>query len=223
MRALAAIPAILALSAAPAMAQNGQSEIYVPPPPTIVPAKSAPAPAPTPAPAPPPPGLIQTPLPPVSSTTATATAAPPTTPNEGTNAAPAAVGSNMAAPSPAAGTPAANGATGTEPPPDIAPPTPNKWVPGKTAMLGVLNEVDGSTSTVSIPVGGQAKVGNLTVSVQACMIRPPDELPDAAIFLTVQTGDNSAAPLYRGWMLRSAPGATVVGDASETFRAINCS
>jgi hypothetical protein len=91
-------------------------------------------------------------------------------------------------------------------------------------MLGVLNEVDGSTSQVSVPVGGQpAKTGDVLVSVQACATRPPQELPDTAVFLTVQPADGgNAAPLYRGWMLRSAPGAAVVGNAAESFRVISC-
>jgi hypothetical protein len=109
-------------------------------------------------------------------------------------------------------------------PPDVAPVIPNVWVPGKVATLGVLNEVDGGTSTVSIPVGGQSAIGDLQVSVQACATRPPDQLPDAAIFLTVTpSGNAAAAALYRGWMVRSAPGATVVGDSSEAFRIIGCS
>jgi hypothetical protein len=114
----------------------------------------------------------------------------------------------------------------TTPPaaPDTAPAIPNTWLPGKTAILGVLDKVDGGAGQVSIPVGGQANVGDLQVSVQSCVTRPPDQLPDTAIFLTVQnSSDGSGSALYRGWMVRSAPGATVVGDASETFRVINCS
>jgi hypothetical protein len=109
-------------------------------------------------------------------------------------------------------------------PPDTAPTVPNTWVPGKTAVLGVLNKVDGGASQISIPVGSQANVGDLQVSVQSCVTRPPDQIPDTAIFLSVQNNTNSSdSPLFRGWMVRSEPGATVVGDASETFRVVNCS
>jgi hypothetical protein len=97
-------------------------------------------------------------------------------------------------------------------------------VPGHTAVIGVLNEVDGSTAEITLPVGGSpVKTGDALVSVQACATRPPQELPDTAVFLTVQpAADTSAAPLFRGWMLRSAPGATVVGNAAESFRVIRC-
>jgi hypothetical protein len=45
-----------------------------------------------------------------------------------------------------------------------------------------------------------------------------------AVFLALQSTQNpSAPPDYRGWLVRSAPGAAVAGDASETFRVIDCS
>jgi hypothetical protein len=116
---------------------------------------------------------------------------------------------------------AANTDTGT-PPPDAAPPPP-PWAMGKTATLGVLDKVDGGTSQVTIPVGGQAAVGDLQVNVLACATRPAGQIPDTAIYLSAQAAGAAGAPLYHGWMLRSAPGAAVVGDASETFRVINCS
>jgi len=113
--------------------------------------------------------------------------------------------------------------TAAAPPPDdsLPPQPPDSWVPGKAAQLGVLNKVDGSVSSITIPVGGQNQIGDLTVSVLACVIRPADEIPDAAVFIAA-TGAGAAAPIYRGWMVRSMPGAAVVGDASETFRVISC-
>jgi hypothetical protein len=116
----------------------------------------------------------------------------------------------------------ANTDTGAPAPPDAAPPPP-PWAMGKTATLGVLDKVDGGTSQVTIPVGGQAAVGDLQVAVLACATRPPGQIPDTAIYLSAQASGAAGAPLYHGWMLRSAPGAAVVGDASETFRVIGCS
>jgi hypothetical protein len=105
-----------------------------------------------------------------------------------------------------------------------AAPPANNWVPGTTAKLGVLNKIDGSVTEISVAVGGQANAGDLRVSVLACVTRPPGEIPDAAIFLAAAAAaDNAGAPVYRGWIVRSAPGAAVAGDASETFRVIDCS
>jgi hypothetical protein len=103
-------------------------------------------------------------------------------------------------------------------------PPANNWVPGTTAKLGVLNKIDGSVTEISVAVGGQANVGDLQVSVLACVTRPAGEIPDAAIFLAAQNPtDNADAPVYRGWIVRSVPGAAVAGDASEIFRVIDCS
>jgi hypothetical protein len=209
MRLFLAVALLVPLSA-PAWAQmqnNGNSVIAVPLAPPVVAAPPTPA-APVAPLAPPPPGLVQTPVPP-------GPVAPPETaaPNAPAGAAPGATAAGSAPAAPPA-------------PPDAMPVIPNDWVPGKIATIGVLNEIDGGTAQVSIPVGGQSKIGDLQVSVQACDIRPPTELPDAAIFLSVTQpsgGDGSGTTLYRGWMLRSEPGATVVGDASETFRVIGCS
>ncbi|MGO9819014.1 MAG: DUF2155 domain-containing protein [Acidocella sp.] len=197
---VSALAVALLLGSGVAWAQNDQSVIVIPPAPPIVSAPQAPAPAPAP----------QAPAAAAQVQSQTLPAVPPVQ-TQGTQTQPA------SGPAPAANTQPA--------PPDVAPTPPNDWVPGHTAVLGVLNEVDGSTSQLSVPVGGQpAKAGDVLVSVQACAIRPPQDLPDAAVFLTVQPADDStAAPLYRGWMLRSAPGATVVGNAAETFRVIGCS
>jgi hypothetical protein len=181
--------------------------IAVPPAPAIVPEPSGIQPIPVPA-MPPPPGLVP--------------ATPPADIDSGDNTPP---------PAPAPGAPPADNSANTgqaapasPPVQDIAPIPPNTWLPGKTAEIGVLDKIDGSVSQLSIPVGGQSVVGDLQVSVQACMIRPPDQVPDAAVFLALQsTQDTSAPPDYRGWLIRSAPGAAVAGDASETFRVIGCS
>jgi hypothetical protein len=194
MRVTAALA--LALSPGLAWAQNDQSVIVIPPAPPVVaapPAASSPPAAPVP--------------PPVTSQTL-----PAVPPGAG----------SVAAPEQGQGAPAQAQAQPT--PPDVAPTPPNDWVPGHTAIIGVLNEVDGSTAEITLPVGGPpVKTGDVLVSAQACATRPPQELPDTAVFLTVQpAGDSNAAPLYRGWMLRSAPGATVVGNAAESFRVIRC-
>lgn len=183
------------LSVGNAWAQDGGSEIVIPPAPPLVPeAPSAPAPV-QPVMQQPPPGLVQ--------------AAPPT------------AGASTAPSSPSV--PSATAAA-QPPPPDLAPTQPNNWTPGTTAVLGVLNKVDGSTAQLSLPVGAEPQTtGDLSVSVQACLNRPAGQIPDVAVFLTVDTLQQGASPLYRGWMVRSAPGATFAGNAGQTFRVMGCS
>jgi hypothetical protein len=224
MRAFAAVSVLaFSLSASLALAQSSDGgvaspavppAIAVPPAPPMVAAPPSVQPIPAPA-LPPPPGLVPA-TPPADIDTGDNGATP--APGDGSAATgQAATAPTQAAPAPAAPTPAA-------PVQDIAPIPPNTWLPQKTAEIGVLDKVDGSVSTLSIPVGGQSVVGDLQVNVQACMTRPPDQVPDAAVFLALQSTQNPAAPPdYRGWLVKSAPGAAVAGDASETFRIIDCS
>jgi hypothetical protein len=220
MRALAAFSAIaLGLSAGAALAQStdgssgaaaAPAAIAVPPAPAIVAAPPSVQPIPAPDLPPPPPGLVPA-TPPADIDTGGSAATGQSTPDGSATPGQAA----SAAPTPA---------TPAPPVQDIAPVPPNTWLPAKTAEIGVLDKIDGSVSTVSIPVGGQSVVGDLQVNVQACVIRPPDQVPDAAVFLALQSTQNPAAPPgYRGWLVKSAPGAAVAGDASETFRVIDCS
>lgn len=204
MRRIAFVFAVL-LSAGPAWAQNGGSEIVIPPAPPLTPEAPSPPPPIQPAPQQPPPGLVQTPLPPPAGDEGTTPPAPSAAPPGNATPPP---GSTAALPAP----------------PDVAPTQPDNWTQGTTAVLGVLNKVDGSTTQLSLTVGGQAQTtGDLSVSVQACSSRPAGQIPDVAVFLTVSPTQDGATPLYHGWMLRSAPGATFVGNAGQTFRVIGCS
>jgi hypothetical protein len=210
MRLRAALVVVAALAAAPATAQTANAPVAVPLAPVIVPAAPV-------APAPPPAAAAA-----ASSSAPTAGSAPVAIPPASAAAAPAAPAATATPDAPAA--PASAAAAAAPEAPDTPPVIANTWLPKNNATLGVLDKVDGSIMQVSIPVGGQASVGDVTIAVQSCLVRPPDQVPDAAIFLSVQTGggdDNT--PLYRGWMVRSMPGATVVGDASEIFRLISCS
>ena len=217
------------LGAAPYSGSQDNNVIAVPPAPAIVAAPPAPV-SPPPPPTPVPPGLVQA-SPPAAAddgnadngsadngdTGMPAQPAPGPAPDQspGTNPAGAAAGT------PAPGQP--DTAQNQPPDQDVIPAPPNTWQPGKFAKIGVLDKVDGGAKEISIPVGGQSVVGDLQVSVLACVTRPPDQVPDAAAFLALQnTGNLSAPPDYRGWLIRSEPGAAVAGDASETFRVIDC-
>jgi len=169
-----------------------------------------------------PPGQVETPVPPADQDDGQAQAvqaAPASGQPDGTQAA-----SPPAAPGPAAPSQAAPSQTAPDTADSTPPPVPNDWVPEKTAEIGILDKVDGGASTVSVPVGGQTTAGDLQISVLACVARPPNEVPDDAVFLDIQpTDDSSGGPIFRGWMIRSIPGATVVGNASETLRVVSCS
>jgi hypothetical protein len=185
--------AILLLLATPAFAQT--STVIPPAPPVVAAPPAAPAPA--------------TPSPSASTPTQIGQTPAQNFDNGSTQPAPA--------------TPDQSTLVTAPPPATTAPAIPNTWLPGTSATLGVLNTVDGTSSQVTIQVGGHAVIGDMTVSVLACANRPPTQVPDAAIFLTTApTASANIAPGFRGWLIRSMPGATVAGDAGEVFRVVNC-
>jgi hypothetical protein len=208
-----------------------QNTVAVPPPPPIV---STPLSAPLPqvvTPQPAPPGLVQTPVPPVNADTGQ----PGTDGTAADNGAPVTPDAAATAPVTPGAAPAAPDTASSTPPPPA-----NTWLPEHTAQIGLLDKVDGGASTVTIPVGGQTDAGDLRISVLACATRPPGEIPDDAVFVSIQpvatgatgtaattldnaSGSATGGPIFRGWMVRSIPGATVVGDASETLRVVSCS
>lgn len=228
---------------------GGQPAVAVPEAPPVVaapPTKLVPSPA---KPLVPPPGLVETPVP--SPTSIQQSSLPPDN-AEATSAAPNAqlpptsVPTQAVSPSGEASSPVvstSNGAapatptapttpmpSGTAPaplPPNDVPPAPEaNWVYGHVVELGVLNKVEGSTATLTVPVGGQVVSGDLTVSVQACVNRPPGALPNSAAFITLQSTDVVATPVepvYRGWIVKSLPGASDAENADEAFRMISCS
>ncbi len=193
MRRFAAALALGLSAMTPALAQDN-SVIAVPLAPPIMAAPVTPAAPAAPA-AVVPPGLVQTPMPPANSDTGA----------NDDNASDGSVSNN--------GTPMPDGAA------DVAV---NAWQPQQTARLGVLDKVDGSSEVIAISVGGVQKIGDLQVQVLACVVRPAGHIPDAAMFVAVTPADGSTTTLYRGWMIKSAPGAAVVGDAGETFRVAGC-
>ena len=121
--------------------------------------------------------------------------------------------------------------------PALAPAAPpqNVWLPRQKAVLGVLDKEDGAVSRVAVQVGNSVIQGRLRIKILACLVRPLDAAPDAAVFLSVENIEEnqedvsaspqdagSSQPIFTGWLLRAEPGASVVNDARDTFRLIGC-
>lgn len=171
------------------------------PPPNLTPAPTAAVPSPPAAPAPQPTASPSVPVvPDVAAGSGTAVSPSVTTP------------------------PAAAPGAPTPPPSDVPPPPETAWVPATSAEIAVLNKVEGSTQTMTIPVGAQAQAGDLTISVQACVLRPAGALPNAAVYLSLRsTAQPDLSPAYQGWVVRSMPGATDAENADEAVRLVGCS
>ncbi len=147
------------------------------------------------------------PTPPASSTTPPASTPTASAPSATSAPASTSAGPAPAAPAPAAEAPAQAAETPApaEPSPPEAPPEyPNNWVPETTARLIVLNKIDALSKDLTVKVGQSASYGPLTITVQSCLVRPPDQPANATAFLVINDSHNDE-PGFRGWTLANDP------------------
>lgn len=148
------------------------------------------------------PSIVATPLP------------PPTGPNMAGQAPPQAARSL-----PQAATPP-QASTSTEPS-DTAPQWPNQWVPGGAARLQVLDKIDSTSKDLTVPVGQSATYGALTIGVQSCVVRPPDQPPDAAAYLVI-TDSHKDEPGFTGWSLANEPWVSMLQNPIYDVTLMGC-
>jgi hypothetical protein len=98
---------------------------------------------------------------------------------------------------------------------------PNTWRPQGAAVLQVLDKVNAQSKTLTIRVGQSATFGSLSIAVQACNIRPPDQPADAAAFLVV-TDAHADAPGFKGWMLKKEPEVNMLEHPIYDLRVTGC-
>lgn len=102
----------------------------------------------------------------------------------------------------------------------VAPVQSGDWVAQGTAELRGIDKVTARTTPITVKVGEPVRFGPLTVVVRSCVIRPPDRAPDAAAFLEVSEGGKP--PLFRGWMIVSAPALAIVEHPTHDIRLFAC-
>src|SRR5262249_28810741 len=108
------------------------------------------------------------------------------------------------------------------PPPAAAPAAPPQtWLPQTTAMLQVLDKVNAQNTVLTVKVGQSAQFGSLTIQVQACAIRPPDQPQDSTALLTI-TDSHADAPGFRGWILANHPSVSMLQHPIYDVRVVGC-
>jgi hypothetical protein len=125
---------------------------------------------------------------------------------------------SAASPSAQPSAPANGGAPAFTP----APAAPQAWLPRGTAEVQALDKVNARNTTLSVKVGQSATFGSLTIKVQACMVRPPDQPQDAAAFLVI-TDSHEGQPGFSGWMVAAAPSASMLQNPIYDIRVTGCS
>lgn len=119
----------------------------------------------------------------------------------------------QAAPTPAPGLPTVGIAPAPVPPP--------AWLPRHAAVLQIVEKVDATHRSLTVPVGSTTRIGTLAIAVKACVVRPPGQERDAAAYLDI-VGKDKAAPLFQGWILAAEPAVSVFQDPIYDVRVTGC-
>ena len=91
-----------------------------------------------------------------------------------------------------------------------------------TATLRTMDKITGRVQKITLGVGEQTKIGTLTVFVEKCLKKPPEETPENAAFLTIMDEDLSEKPVFHGWMFSSNPALSAMEHPVYDIWVIEC-
>ncbi len=94
-------------------------------------------------------------------------------------------------------------------------------MPRHTAELQILDKVDATHETRDVAVGASVTVGEITIAVASCLVRPPDQERDAAVYINV-TDKNPAIAPFHGWLLAAEPSVSVFEHPIYDVRVTGC-
>ena len=123
--------------------------------------------------------------------------------------------------SPAGGTSSSPPGAPNPAPADQGSPLPATWLPRATAMLQVLDKETGGARALTVAVGQSVQIGPLTITVRACMVRPPTMPGDATAFLDIadHTKDD---PGFQAWSLKNEPFLSMYQNPLYNVRVLGC-
>ncbi len=107
------------------------------------------------------------------------------------------------------------------PAPESPPRYPNTWIPQASVHIQVLDKIDALAKDLSVKVGQSVSYGALTIGVQSCVVRPPDQPADAAAFLVI-TDSHKGEPGFRGWSLAHEPWLSMLQNPIYDVRVVGC-
>ena len=88
-------------------------------------------------------------------------------------------------------------------------------------MVG-LDKVNARAQTLVIKVGEIGRYRTLDIAVRGCFVRGPDQPADATAQMTVRD-QKVDAPVFSGWMVRSAPSMSMLAHPLYDIRVAGCS
>lgn len=88
-----------------------------------------------------------------------------------------------------------------------------------TIILQGMDKVTGRVKELSLAVGSSIDFGELTITVDKCLTKTPEETPENAAFLHVVQKDKE---LFSGWMFSSNPALSAMEDPVYDIWVVAC-
>jgi len=86
----------------------------------------------------------------------------------------------------------------------------------------VLDKITGVVTDLTIDARQTRSVGSLSVTMQECRYPSGNPAGDAWMLLEIFLRDRQEAPLFRGWMVASAPALNALDHARYDVWALRC-
>lgn len=102
---------------------------------------------------------------------------------------------------------------------DAVSPPPG-WITRSVAKLVALDKVSARATAIEAPVGQTVRYSTLAITARACVVRPPDQAPDATAFLDIVSTPDG--PSFHGWQIVSAPAVSGFEHPTLDVRLVGC-
>ena len=92
-------------------------------------------------------------------------------------------------------------------------------IPTDAVILQGMDKVTGRVRELSLPVGVSIDFGELTITVDKCLKKTPEETPENAAFLHIVQKDKE---LFSGWMFSSSPSLVAMEHPNYDIWLLEC-
>ena len=98
------------------------------------------------------------------------------------------------------------------------------FYPTNTAVLRWLDKVTGRVTSIRAPVGQVTNISTLSIMVETCFTRPPEETPESAVFLKIwdTVSATPEQPVFSGWMYASSPSLSALDHGVYDVWVLDC-
>lgn len=99
----------------------------------------------------------------------------------------------------------------------------SRSIPQPVAMIRGLDKISGRVTDIRAEVGAPVAYERLTILVEDCRQPPPDEPPDAFVFMKVQDSKFDGREVFSGWMFASSPALSAMDHQRYDLWVLSCS